>query len=45
MERLITRKKIDSLIPEVLVDWLTQVPTEITSLWIPNECGINEELV
>lgn len=45
MDRLITREKLDDLVSEAPVDWLTQEPVEMTSHWLPNEFGINEELV
>ncbi|WP_171306386.1 hypothetical protein [Vibrio rotiferianus] len=45
MDRLATHEKIDDLVSEAIVDWLTQEPVEITSHWIPSEFGINEELV
>ncbi|ELV8721979.1 hypothetical protein QNE44_002117 [Vibrio harveyi] len=45
MDRLAVRENFDELQSDSPVDWLTQEPVEITSHWIPNEYGINEELV
>ena len=43
MDRLITREKLEDLVSEVPVAWLTQEPDEMTSHWILNESGDHEE--
>ncbi|HGS4501030.1 TPA: hypothetical protein ACMDVD_000909 [Vibrio parahaemolyticus] len=37
--------KHDELLSDLPVEWLVQEPQEITSHWLPNEFGINEELI
>ncbi|MDF4255154.1 hypothetical protein P7M41_02170 [Vibrio parahaemolyticus] len=45
MDVLIMAEKHDELLPDLPVEWLVQEPQEITSHWLPNEFGINEELI
>ncbi|HCG8566561.1 hypothetical protein [Vibrio parahaemolyticus] len=45
MDVLIMVEKHDELLSDLPVEWLVQEPQEITSHWLPNEFGINEELI
>ncbi|WP_274026737.1 hypothetical protein [Vibrio parahaemolyticus] len=45
MDVLIMAEKHDELLSDLPVEWLVQEPKEITSNWLPNEFGINEELI
>ncbi len=45
MDVIMVSEKYDELLSDTPLEWLVQVPNELTSHWIPTEFGINEELV
>ena len=45
MDVLMVSEKYDELLSDAPLEWLVQVPNEMTSHWVPIEFGINEELV
>ncbi len=45
MDIIMISEKYDELLSDTPLEWLVQLPKEITSYWEPAEFGINEELV